>query len=245
LAALTEITKATSADLWIVTGLPIAFYGDRENLRNVMIGEHRPQRKDRDWAQVFRIKDVRVIPQPFGCLLSEALNNSGTVANADLLNGEVGIIDVGGKTTNILSVSGASEVRPETASVTKGAWDVVRAVRDWLDDNTKLQPRDHQIVDHIKGVKLLKERGKEIDLTSIIETELEPMAKEVISNATQLWNGGDALDAILVSGGGAYLIGDAIKKRFPHARVVRGDPVYANALGYWRFAQYLKASDRW
>jgi plasmid segregation protein ParM len=245
LAALTEITKATSADMWIVTGLPIAFYSDKDILREIMIGEHRPERKDRGWAQIFRVKDVRVIPQPFGCLLSEAINNSGVVANANLLNGEVGIIDVGGKTTNLLSVSEASEVRPETASVSKGAWDVVRAVADWLTANTKLQPRDHQIVDHIKGVKSLKERGQELDLAPVINAELGPMAKEVIAKATQLWNGGDALDAILVSGGGAHLIGDAIKKRFPHARVVRGDPVYANALGYWRFAQHLKAGGRW
>lgn len=244
LIALTEITKASSADLWIVTGLPVAFYGDRDILREILIGEHRPQRKDR-WTQVFRVKDVRVIPQPFGCLLSEALNDRGEIANADLLNGEVGIIDVGGKTTNLLSVSEASEVRPETASVSKGAWDVVRAVADWLTANTKLQPRDHQIVDHIKGVKLLKERGEALDLDPVINVELGPMAKDVIAKATQLWNGGDALDAILVSGGGAHLIGDAIKKRFPHARVVKGDPVYANALGYWRFAQHLKTSGSW
>jgi len=109
----------------------------------------------------------------------------------------------------------------------------------------KLQPRDHQIVDHIKGTKPLKERGEVLDLQSVINAELGPMAKEVIAKATQLWNGGDALDAILISGGGAHLIGDAIRKRFPHARVVKEDPVYANALGYWRFAQHLKAGNRW
>jgi len=56
--------------------------------------------------------------------------------------------------------------------------------------------------------------------------------------ATQQWNGGATLDAILVSGGGALLLGPAIARHFRHARVVP-DPVYANTLGYWRFAQRL------
>lgn len=240
LTAMTEMTKASSADMRIVTGLPIAFYSDRDTVKEVLLGEHKPQREGR-WSQVFRVSEVRVIPQPFGCLLSEALDDHGTIANANLLNGEVGIIDVGGKTTNLLSVSEAREIAPETASVSLGAWDVVRAVREWLLKNSKLDPRDHKIEKAIIA-REIKERGQPIDLSDVIDSILVPMSKEVIAKATQLWNGGDALDAILVCGGGAHLLGSAIKARFPHARVVH-EPVYANALGYWRFAQYLGDSN--
>ncbi len=63
-------------------------------------------------------------------------------------------------------------------------------------------------------------------------------ADAVIAEATQLWNGGAGLDAILVTGGGAHLLGSRITAHFRHAQVVE-EPVFANALGYWRFAQYL------
>ena len=71
-----------------------------------------------------------------------------------------------------------------------------------------------------------------------MDAALEPMAEQVIAQATQLWNGGAGLDAVLVSGGGALLLGPAIEAHFRHARVVE-EPVFANALGYWRFAQHL------
>ena len=60
----------------------------------------------------------------------------------------------------------------------------------------------------------------------------------VIAQATQLWNGTAGLDAILVAGGGALLLGPYLHRAFPHMRVV-DNPVFANALGYWRFAQRL------
>ncbi len=242
LAALTETTAATLAELHIVTGLPIAFYNDKNSLRDILLSEHRATREDRR-AQVFRVSAVRVIPQPFGALLAEALDDRGAIVNSELISGEVGIVDVGGKTTNLLSVSGASEVSKETASVALGAWDVVRAVRDWLSNHTKLEPRDHQIVDAIIA-RQIKQRGEPIDLEPVVNDVLASMSRQVISQATQLWNGGDALDAILVSGGGAHLLGDAIRGAFPHARTVQ-DPVFANALGYWRFAQHLKAEGKW
>lgn len=242
LAALTEITAATLVDFRIVTGLPIAFYSDKGALRNVLLSEHRAQREDRK-AQVFRVKAIRVIPQPFGCLLSEGLDDRGNVVNTDLISGNVGIIDVGGKTTNLLSVSRASEVGRETASVSLGAWDVVRAVQEWLSEHTKLELRDHKVIEAIIA-RQIKQRGETIDLSPVVDDILASMSEQVISEATKLWNGGDALDAILVSGGGAHLLGDFIRARFPHARVV-SDPVFANALGYWRFAQHLEVEEKW
>ena len=237
LAALTELTTATIVELRIVTGLPVAFYNDKDILRNLLLGEHRATREGRR-AQVFKVTDCRVIPQPFGALLAEALDDRGNVADKALATGNVGVIDVGGKTTNLLSVSRLSEIGRETASVNVGAWDVVRAVRGWLADHCpNLDLRDHQVVDAIVA-RQVKYYGEPQDLGPVVDAALEPMAEQVIAQATQLWNGGANLDAVLVSGGGALLLGPAIEAYFRHAQVV-SEPVFANALGYWRFAQHL------
>ena len=237
LAAFSEVTSATMVELTVVTGLPVAFYSDKDALLARFLGEHKAAREGRR-AQVFRVKEARVIPQPFGALLAETLDNAGRIVNQDFASGNVGVIDVGGKTTNLLSVNRLAEIGRETASVNVGAWDAARAVRDHLADACpNLELRDHQVIDALIA-RQVTYYGEPVDLGAVVDATLEPMGEQVIAQATQLWNGGAGLSAILVSGGGALLLGPYIKRRFQHARTVQ-DPVFANALGYWRLAQRL------
>jgi len=238
LATFTELTSATSCDLVVVTGLPVAYYGDKDALRDLLLGEHRASREGRR-AQVFRVTDCRVIPQPFGALLSLALDNHGRVADTELATGTVGVIDVGSNNINLLSAKRLSEIATETDSVDKGAWDAMRAVQGWLSNHCPdLVLRDHQVIEAMIAREVAYYDGK-VDLSEVVDAVLEPLAAEVGAKATQLgWSRGANLSAILVSGGGALLLGSAIKKRFKHARVVE-DPVFANASGYWKFAQRI------
>jgi plasmid segregation protein ParM len=238
LAAFTELTTATACDFVVVTGLPVAYYAtDKANLRDRFLGEHRATREGRH-TQRFRVVECRVVPQPFGALLSVALDNKGQVADQDLATGAVGVIDVGGKTTNLLSVNRLAEIGRETSSVDVGGWDAVRAVREHL---TRVCPnldlRDHQIVDAVIR-RHVRYYGELVDLGPVVEATLEPMAEAVIAQATQLWSGAAALDAILVVGGGALLLGPRLARHFRHARLVQ-NPVFANALGYWKLAQRI------
>ena len=237
LAAMTELTTATSCELTVVTGLPVAYYTDKDRLRDLLLGEHRASREGRR-SQVFRVTDCRVIPQPFGSLLSLALDNRGRVQDTELSEGTVGVIDAGSNNTNLLSVNRLAEIAKETASVNVGSWDAARMVQGWLDNHCPdLELRDHQIMEAMIN-RTIPYYDEKIDLSEIVDAALEPMAAQIVAQATQLWNAGASLSAILVSGGGALLLGPAIKKRFRHARVVE-DPVFANAVGYWRFAQRI------
>lgn len=236
LAAITELTTA-SVDLTIVTGLPVAFYGDKEKVEARLAGVHQVRRADRN-RQTLTIQDCRVVPQPFGTLLATALDNSGRIVDHDLADEAIGVIDVGGKTTNLLSVHKLSEIGRETSSVSVGAWGIARAVRAYLaDECPDLDPRDHQLMQAIIA-REIKNFGESVNLGPIVDAALEPMAEQVIAEATQLWNGAAGLDAILVTGGGALLLGDRLKEHFRHARVVE-QPVWANAVGYWKFAQRI------
>ena len=144
-------------------------------------------------------------------------------------------------TSNLLSVKRLAEIGRETESVSVGAWDVVRAVRAFLADHCpNLELRDHQVIESIVA-RQVRYYGQPVDLGPVVDAALEPMANQVIAQATQLWNGGASLDAVLVAGGGALLLGPRIKAHFRHARVVN-DPVFANAEGYWKLAQRLSNS---
>jgi len=233
LAALSELSGATSVDVTLITGLPVAFYSDHAHLAGILHSEHHIARTGRR-AQLIRVLDCRVIPQPFGALLSAALDDRGRLVNHDLA-GRVGVIDIGGKTTNILSVSRLRELARETASLSLGGWDIVRAVRESLAVRCPgLDLRDHQLVEAI-AARQVSYYGEVLDLGPVVETILDPLAEQIIAQATQLWNGGAALDAILVAGGGALLLGKRILRHFRHARLV-DDPIFANAIGYWKLA---------
>jgi hypothetical protein len=71
MAGFTELTSATSVDLVVVTGLPVAFYSkDKNTLRDLLPGQHRATRAGRR-GQLLKVTDCRASPQPFGCLLAE------------------------------------------------------------------------------------------------------------------------------------------------------------------------------
>jgi PRTRC genetic system protein D len=240
LAALTELTTATVADVLLVTGLPVAFFSDKATLHDRLAGVHKVAREGHH-AQNFKVGECRVIPQPFGALLAVALDDRGRIADHALATGAVGVIDIGGKTTNLLSVDRLAEIGRETESVSVGAWDIVRAVRSYLADRCpNLELRDHQVVEAIVS-RQVRYYGQQVDLNPVVDAALEPMANQVIAQATQLWNGGAGLDAILVAGGGALLLGPFLEAHFRHARIVT-DPVFANAEGYWKLAQRLGSS---
>lgn len=234
MAALSELTTASGVELCIVTGLPVAFYGDRELVLRRLRGGHRVQRHGRH-AQSFAVTSCRVIPQPFGAVLAATLDTSGRIVDNALALGRVGLIDVGGKTTNLLSVHGLREVGRETTSLNAGAWDCMRAVRAWLAEHCPdLELRDHQVIDAMIA-RRTRYYGEPVDLGAVVDEAVEPLADQVIAAAGQLWNGAAALDAILIAGGGALMLGDRIRRHFRHARVVE-DPVFANAQGFWRYA---------
>jgi plasmid segregation protein ParM len=164
------------------------------------------------------------------------LGNNGRVMNQELATGNVGVIDVGGKTTNLLSVTRLSEISRETVSIPLGAWDVVRAVKTWLAEHCPaLNLRDHQVVTAVT-TKKVSYYGSPVDLTEIVDDTLAPMAEQVLSEATQLWNGAAGLNVILITGGGARLLGPRIAERFPHGVIV-DSPIFGNALGYYKLSQ--------
>lgn len=241
LAALTELTPATVADVALVTGLPVAFYADKDLVTLRLLGEHRPQREGRR-AQVLRVTQARVIPQPFGALLAAVLDDRGGIADARLAKSQVGVIDVGGKTCNLLSVNHLTEIGKETASVNVGGWDVVRGMRAWLSQHYPGLDdlRDHALAEAIQA-RELRYFGEPVpDFPTVVAELAADLAGQVIAQASHLWNGGAVLDAVLITGGGALLLGEAIRRHWKHARLV-SDPVHANAVGYWKLARRLFA----
>jgi plasmid segregation protein ParM len=245
--ALSEMSQDRRVECRVVTGLPLAYYGsDKAELRDLLLADHRFHREGHS-PQVIFIPSCRVIPQPHGSLFAAAFDDEGNVADAGLLQGLVGVIDCGGHTTNILATSAVDEVPRMSASVPSGAWDVVRSVREYLSAVCPdLELRDHEIV-HAIEKKTARYYGQDVPLTGIVGQASGELAQQVIATASQLWDRGAGLESILITGGGANLISRDLKLHFAKHGDVRmlEQPQMANAIGYFRFGQFLERNGQW
>lgn len=236
LAAMTELFSG-DADVELYTGLPVAFYlADKDSVRRRLVGEHAVQKEGHD-PQAITVEECLVTMQPYGTLCHEALNTDGLITDAEMATGRVGVLDIGSHTTNFFSSYKLSDVNIQTDSVQRGAWDAVRDVKVWLSAYCPdLDLRGHEVVDAITR-RSVRYYGQTVDLTEVVEETLGDLAEGIITTATQLWNGGASLDKILVTGGGAILLGEYVKRAFAHAEIV-SDAVFANADGYLRLGTF-------
>lgn len=240
LTAVTQLTTATRLDLDLVTGLPVTWHAqDWRDLVAHIRGTHRVKRLGGTW-QTVNVRNVEVLPQPFGTLLSLALDDTGRIVNNQLATRKVALIDIGGNTTGYLAVDELQEIPFQTTSIDRGCWEALTLAAQEINRRFPgLEIDDPAILQLVKGDQTIDYYDKlDIDVSHIVTTALQPLAAALIGHATTLWNSGAEFQTILVTGGGAHLLGNQFKRQFPHAQVV-SDPAMANAKGYYRFAKRL------
>ena len=224
-------------EIKLVTGLPVAFFDDKEAMKEILTGHHEWTMNNEKFSAF--IPDPVVTMQPFGTYLSLAFGGVNNRFDTEFVEKTVGVLDIGSKTTNILTARDLEEIRKDTTSINIGGWEIMRAFRENV---AKEYPAisdllDHQVADIVIRRKF-RSFGAEVEIGELIDRTIEPFAREIVAHASSVWNSGELIDDIVVTGGGAYLIFDEIKKAYPHARRI-SDPVFGNAFGYWQFAEYL------
>ncbi len=240
-AAVAQATDLQNVTAKVVAGLPCLFHErDKGLVRQRLLGEHRIEVEGRR-PQVIRVEDCRVIKQPQGAVLSEALDDGGNIVDPDLQDGRAGVIDIGGGTSNFAVMDALGEIEPMTGGIDQGMWHVVQQARQPLQALCpELSMKDHDIASAM-AQGCIRYFNRVIPLGDLLDEIAGAMAEHVVNAALAQWKeGGASVQQILITGGGAHLLGPYIVRRFPHARVVR-DPVFANADGYWKLARRIAA----
>ena len=239
--ALSDLTPARGVSVNLVTGLPLADYArDKDKLRSLLLGTHTFTRQELGHQQTITVDSLRVVPQAWGAVLALLLDSRGAIVQPELMQEKVAALDIGGHTVNYLSVDGLSDIPAETRGTDRGAWNVVRAVRDYLDTAHPGLSRmnDHAIMQAVAAGEVW-DQGERIDLDPITRPVLDDIGQEIVSTAAQYWgDGASTFRRVLVIGGGAYLWGEHVKRAFRQA-VIFDRPELVNALGFYRFAVYL------
>lgn len=231
-------TQGNDDEMTIVTGLPVAYYDrDKNKLKERFEGVHSGEYCGQPFE--VRVVNCRVIPQPFGTLFAEVYDDLGVVIeeNTYLLNSKTAILDVGSHTTNMQVVLRGDSLAKDSTSIAVGGWKLVQAMRDHLAElMPELNPTDHQIAEAIAGAANLTYFGEDVDIRAVARPFAEQIAGTITAAISNTWGTAADVKEILVTGGGAYLIGEFVDYR--QARIV-DDPIFANARGYYRMARRI------
>uniref|UniRef100_A0A6M3IRJ5 Uncharacterized protein n=1 Tax=viral metagenome TaxID=1070528 RepID=A0A6M3IRJ5_9ZZZZ len=219
----------------VVTGLPVSYFRrDAEKLKAKFLGAHSAVYNGEEYH--VSVVNARVIPQPFGTLFSYVFDRNGVVneKHAKLAMTKVGVLDIGSHTTNMQVIIRGDDLAKESTSIAVGGWKLVQAVKERLGElMPELEPSDHAVAAALEGERLMY-YGEEIDIRSVAAPFASDIANSIKAQVAATWGTAADLYAILVTGGGAHLIGEYLK--FPQSWIVP-DPVFANVQGYSNFAQ--------
>lgn len=236
LAAITELTAASGISLQLVTGLPVSYFADREQLVARLRAVHQVRRAGRKRAQRIEIADLVILPQGLAAVLSEALDERGRVRTGPVAEGHVGLLDVGGHTVNVATFNQLREIARQTLSIDAGVWGPLVEIGKRVNAAFPGQElRGHEIVEAARR-GTISHYGQKRDVSGIVSDVLKPFARKIVDEASQIWGSAARLDVLLIAGGGAEMVGPALEGQYPHAHVV-ANPQWANVEGYLRFGR--------
>lgn len=235
LAALGQLNLEGPVDL--VTGLPVEWYDDRQQIIDQFTGKHQINGNE------IIIKNILVLPQPWGSLCTMTLNDAGKIIAPSVANGTVGVIDIGGHTTDWIIADKFRYIEPGSGSAEIGMIDILETISADLDRDYHHKP-DLAKIDHALATGYIKIRGQKVGLPDYAEPALDTAAETILGKIIQKWGPmeGD-LDTIIITGGAAPTIGPYLTTRFPHAAIIPDSHV-ANVIGYYRYVRFRQAVEK-
>lgn len=153
----------------------------------------------------------------------------------------LGIIDIGGKTTDcavILPGKGAQVDVNRSGSNDVGVLMLNDAVKSKLKQQFDLDNIPERMVESAIREGKVSIAGARQDVEKMVLQEKECLAEKIMSVVRTRIGSGKDLDFVLFVGGGAVVMKDQISTHFPHIRFPES-PEFANARGMLKIAKYV------
>lgn len=236
LAGLSLFCKQPVNSFAVVTGLPPGRMHLADEVIRLIRGEHRVVRPGAQGAEelTIHVDRVNVVPQPLGTYWSQVLDGRGQVnEEAALLQGCTGIIDVGFRTCDLVTVRDGEYVHEQSRTIPVG----LVAAYDEIAANllaTYGVERETYLLDEaiIRGEISLA--GKRVDISAMRDRAFEQLATKLMVELQSTWQVNE-FDALLLSGGGGHALGRYLLPNLSQASVP-ADPGTANSRGYLAWA---------
>ena len=217
----------------LVTGLPVSQYLDdkmRDRLKSTMAGVHQVTK-----AREIEVGEVLVIGQPIGAFVNAMMENG---EESNLVDARALVFDAGFFSVDWVLIDEQEILEQSSGTSTYATSVILDEASALIADDFGGSPSREKIEKAIRNGKwAVTVFGKEVNLINYLEKAAKKVAGPVMANLREsLRNQKDAVDFIILAGGGSFLYEQALKEVFPMARMISSrNSVLANACGYWHF----------
>ncbi|HNS52038.1 MAG TPA: ParM/StbA family protein [Anaerolineae bacterium] len=233
---LAALARAGIDDVLVVTGLPVLWWERRRDLVRSWQGEHRLAVDG--GQQTITVREVRPVWQPLGSFYARFLAGDGTAhAPEEVLRAGFGIVDIGFNTTDLSGIHNLQPIPRWSGGVRVGVRDALEVLSAGLEARYVVRRPLAELAAALRRGRPLTVYRDRVDLGELAKSALSSLAQEIVGEATRQWGQADRFHSVLITGGGAALVGKAVAAAFPRNAEILEQPALANALGFARFAQ--------
>ena len=211
----------------LVLGLPASYYAEqREVLRKRANGLLQTLIKPHQDLQIY------IESQSRAPLLCVVFDSYGAETGRGGEDESWGVVEIGQFTTDFTLHDRGQEV-DSAASSARG----VNMVYDRIAATFKQKglESDFETVQNAIMTRKIKDYGKELDVSDLVNPAINEFSSYILDEvATRFGSKARRMDGIIVAGGGAYIVGQEIKAKYPNA-IQPPNARFAVAEGYSRF----------
>jgi plasmid segregation protein ParM len=243
--AMTALSKLVSANntVNLVTGLPVSFYRrHREELSGLLLGAHSLVTLDASGARhemSLTVKQVRVIPQPFGSLFNLMMGDTAELSDKRYVQEKIGVVDVGFRTTDYTVSDKTKYSGRGSGSSESGIARAFGMIAAKLLEKTGVDVELYRMYDAVARGSI-KIRGRTIDLKPLTEEAFSKLASAIATEVDRLWADDWDIDLIVVTGGGGAVLAPYLEPLLS-GEVLGVDPTadsrLNNVRGYWKYGR--------
>lgn len=158
----------------------------------------------------------------------------------NLVNEKIGIVDIGGRTTDIAVIKSWEVDAQRSSTIDSGMLDIHNHIRGQIKEAEGVDLDDEEIYRAVNENKV-KIFGSMVDVTQVVNNAKSKVLNEILHQIKlKIGKGGD-LSKIVFVGGGSIIFKDDIDGMFRHSELSH-DPLYANARGMLKFSMIMSES---
>lgn len=244
----------TYGEFDIVTGLPVLEYrNQKDQLESMMSNDGRIFFFDMHYgpkivSKSIKINNVKVISQGEGAFYDYILDDEGNIVeeNANAVSGVVMVVDVGYRTSDIVTMENGRYIELLSDQFNKGVntihQEILRLIMEKFGIKKELKDLDQLVRDGF-----FYHNTKSYDVRQIIETAAIPFAEDVVESLHTTSNDQlGSVNHVIFTGGGAEII-------YPHVisllnnivkTSIMNDSEFCNANGYHKYGLLLQNTQK-
>ena len=181
-----------------------------------------------------------VIPEALAAWYDHVITESddGVQLASERLQAPVAVVDIGGRTTDVVVVADQAVQHGSSGSLRCGLLDVKRAVTEGIRSRFDMEVVSERSVEAAVQHGRVRLFGKDHDVADLVTTAQRQLVECLLAETQRQLGRGAELERILFVGGGTVALASHIRDWFVN-QAVADHPAFANARGMLKYLRYV------